>query len=367
MAEDDPLFSAPTPLHGRTAELARANLWTPWFGYSAATVYGDVVEESVALASGCAIADFTPYPVYEIAGSDASAYLDRLLTRPASTMREGEEKPALICESSGHVVALCTVIRPAPEIFLLMCASEVGARLIDARAGMNVEVSRTPLVPIALFGPKRDELLSDLGLNQALDGEGFVTGIEHNGVSLLVLDLPGQTAPGGGGSFVFMRSEDGSVEWDRLMRRGRDLSMLPVGLEALDRRRIDTGIPREGFEFRSAPFAVSDDERALPAEIGMGKMVELDGRSFTGAQALAGAVPRRELVRVEVDRVMPLKGQALRLADKAIGTVTSAYRAEALGMTKGLALVNKNTPRTALTVGPRGSVIPAFAAPIEFS
>jgi aminomethyltransferase len=367
MSTDDPAIFAPTPLHSQTATLSRANLWTPWFGYTVAAAYGDVVEEAGALARGCGISDFAPYPLYEISGADAGAYLDRLLTQPASPMAVGEVKPVLLCASTGHVISLGTVMRATDQHFLLMAACEIGARLEDARASFAVEAVRSPLVPIALFGPARESVLRHMGLNYAPGDEGFIAGLEHNGVSLLVADLPSALAPGGGGSLVFTAAPDAGLEWDRLLRRGREAQIVPVGLNAIERRRIDLGVPREGFEFRAASLALNPEDRALPAELGLDRFVDLDGRAFTGAKALASASPARELVRVEVDRVMPLKGQEIRAGREVIGRVTSTYRAAELGITRGLALVAREARQGPLTVGPAGSVIPIYAAAVDLS
>ncbi len=363
MAIEKPILHQPTPLHGWTAEQSRTNAWTHWFGFSTASVYGDVVEEQAALASGAGIADFTPYPTYELKGARAAAYLDRLVTRPASAMAVGEVREVLMCAASGHVISLCTLLRLEEARFLLMTASEVGMRLGEGREATSIVVARSALVPIALIGPARAEMLSELGVNQELDEDGFVSSLEHKGIPLVVADLPARTAAAGGGSFVFARAEDAGLMWERLMRQGqalgRDEQLLPVGLNALQRRRIDLGIPQDGLEFRSAPLALKASKKALPEEIGLGHLVEQDGRVFSGAAALNATTGTRRLVRLELDRVASILDDPVMAKGRKVGRVSSTYQAPELGLTKALALVDKDAGDD-LSVGFDGDAVSTF-------
>lgn len=364
MAGEDDILYHPTPLHGAVADLARANLWVPWRGYSAVAVYGDVVEEVTALRRTIGISDFSPYPAWEITGAECAAYLDRLLTRPVAAMAEGEVKDALLCASSGHVITLATVFRLAENRFLLMCAGEVGARLQDAKGKAQVDISPSRYVSICLTGPGRGLVLSELGVNREARAEAFVSPVEHKGTALLIGNAPSAMAPACGGTLIFVEQGEAALEWDRLIKVGSKNGLLPVGRDALERRRIDLGVPREGTEFDPAPLARDDDARALPAEIGLGHLVELDGRPFAGAGALQTAIPARQLVRVEVDEVLPLRGQALRAGAKTVGRVTSAYEAPELGVTRAIGLINADAPLD-LSVGPIGAALPAHCTPVE--
>lgn len=342
MARDKTILYQPTPLHANTAEQNRGNKWASWFGYSVPASYGDVVDEHAALMKGSAIADFVPYPIYEVTGKAAAHALDRVLTRPVSKLENGEVINALVCASSGHLVAMCTIMRLAEERFFVAAANEIGAWLAWNAPVGEILVMRLPLACIGVFGPNRREVLTIYGLDQNTDEAGFITSAQHKDSLLVVADLPGPVAPGGGGSLVFANPDDAGFEWESLRLRGKASDFSPVGLEALERKRIDLGIPGEGKEFHAAPNASSPEELVLPSELGLEQLVDQDGRMFNGAHALKAATGTRRLVRIEIDTVSSIMGKKVRSGGQVVGRVTSAYEAAELGVTRALALVQQD-------------------------
>jgi aminomethyltransferase len=90
------------------------------------------------------------------------------------------------------------------------------------------------------------------------------------------------------------------------MEAGRDYSIRPAGILALDVVRVEAGLILVEADYTSARHAINDEQRYSPYEIGLGRFVNLDGGpDFVGRHALraertAGGPPRR-LVGLEVD------------------------------------------------------------------
>ena len=92
---------------------------------------------------------------------------------------------------------------------------------------------------------------------------------------------------------VFCHPADGEAVWDAVWKAGEPRGMLPLGLEALDMLRIESGLIFAGYEF---------DDQVDPFEAGIGFAVALDDEDFVGRDALLERRehPQRRLVGLEL-------------------------------------------------------------------
>ncbi|MBJ7343534.1 MAG: aminomethyltransferase family protein, partial [Solirubrobacteraceae bacterium] len=94
---------------------------------------------------------------------------------------------------------------------------------------------------------------------------------------------------------VFCNPEDGSAVWDAIWEAGQPFGLTPLGLDALDLVRIESGLVFAGYEF---------DDQVDPFEAGIGFTVVLDGaEDFIGKDALIErqAHPQHKLVGLELE------------------------------------------------------------------
>ena len=118
--------------------------------------------------------------------------------------------------------------------------------------------------------------------------------------------------------------------WDRLLRAGSPLGLVPCALGARDTLRLEMGYPLHGHEM---------DDSTSPFEAGLGWVVDLHKEEFRGRAAVAGglaAVPRRSVGIVVSDKGIPRQGCAVMVGDDALGAVTSGNFSPSLE--KGIAL-----------------------------
>lgn len=335
MTQDKHIIQLPTPLHDRTAELSRTNAWTSWNGFTVPLAFGPVSEEARAIARRAGLADYSPQPVITCAGPDAASQLDRLLTRPVSDLSEGEVLSALMCAAGGYVIDRCTVARTGAQEFLVISDSAIGARLTDISAGQGMEVSQSDDALIGVVGAARDQVLTVTGLNAMTGADGFVQNLSVRGIDVMVIDLPDQQT-----TLIRAGRDDAGLMWNRFMKKQSDTGVVPVGLSALERFRVDQGIPRAGFEFSPANQARSLAMQAYPAELGWAGLVSQDGRAFAGAAALVGNPGTRRLVRIEIPRAFDLNGARLVQGDHLLGRVSSSYMAPEHSLSRGLSLID---------------------------
>ena len=76
---------------------------------------------------------------------------------------------------------------------------------------------------------------------------------------------------------IWCHPSDAEAVWDAVWKAGEPRGMLPLGLEALDILRIESGLIFAGYEF---------DDQVDPFEAGIGFAVALDGEDFIGRDAL---------------------------------------------------------------------------------
>lgn len=143
---------------------------------------------------------------------------------------------------------------------------------------------------------------------------------------------------------VISRWKDGVLTWEIV----EDLSKVdgePAGLFAHEALRIETHLPRFGFD---------TDDRTIPNEVGLlNSAVHLNKGCYRGQETVArvhniGRPPRR-LVMLNIDgstSYLPAHGAEVSYEGKVVGVVGSAARHHELGPI-GLALIKRNTPTDA--------------------
>jgi aminomethyltransferase len=92
--------------------------------------------------------------------------------------------------------------------------------------------------------------------------------------------------------------------WDKLMSEGEVFDIHPAGMVALDVARIEASLILIEVDYISSKKALIESQRYSPAEIGLGKLVDLKKENFVGRAALASEEkkgPARSLVGLEIN------------------------------------------------------------------
>ena len=251
-----------------------------------------------------------PRSFVRVFGRDAEDYLQRMLSNDVAALGAGESCQALLLTPKGRVIAPLRALRRRDDEFLLVTEPELG------------EVVRTHL------------LRSRFAARVDIESE------EHD--SHLVLGDVG--APDEG---LVLPTDDYGVPAVEVLD-GRPPGDLPeLTPEALERLRIEAGTPAYGKEI---------DDRVLPAEAGLvERAVSLTKGCYPGQEPIArlhyrGHANRSlRVLSLDTDELPPADAE-VRYAEKVVGRVTSAARAEE-GVV-ALAYVRTEVPASAeLAVG----------------
>lgn len=318
-----------TPFHPRLRELNLANAWEPWRGYITARVFYDEEDEYFAVRTGASLYDVSPMLKYRIAGPEAEAVVDRLVTRRIDRLKPGRVAYAPWCDGRGRVVEEGTIFRFSDTEFRINCAEPQLAWFSDAAWGFDATVSdvSAEIAGLALQGPTSKQVLEDAGLAEAAALPFFGIGAFETADGLPV--TVSRTGFTGDLGYEIWVAPDRALElWDALMRTSEIRYLRPIGARALDRVRIEAGHILINVEFASARRAIRESQTRTPAGLGLDWAVDLAKPHFTGKRALlaerAAGGPKRRLVGLDVTGRKPAHDAYLYVKGREVGQVTSA-------------------------------------------
>lgn len=223
----------------------------------------------------------------EVAGTDAEAFLERMLSNEVANLEVRDARRALLLTPKGRIIAPLRAVRTAPEAFLLITetsdlAGPVASTLLAARFASRCEIETRPWVGLVWLGS------------------------EPEPPAIPVTDF-------------------GVEAWEAW--REEDEGDAAAG-EELEELRIGAGTPAWGAEL---------DESILPAEAGLDEShISFSKGCFPGQEPIArlrhrGHVNRR-LRKLDVQAAKA--GDEILWNDKVVGRITSAVPGRALGFVR---------------------------------
>ena len=231
----------PGPFHARLIAHNRQQAWMNWMGYASPSVLDSVEFEYFAIRNQSTLFDISPMRKYVIAGPDAEAVVNRLVTRDIRKLRPGRVAYCIWCDEDGQVVDDGTVFRLSDTELRLCCQEPQLSWLEDIAWGFDVEirdVSRD-IAGLALQGPTSCALLKDLGLAGIETLKPFgIAGFEIADAEVTI-SRTGFT--GDLGYELWMAPVDAVRVWDALMAAGKLRGLRVIGYEALEMARIEAG------------------------------------------------------------------------------------------------------------------------------
>ena len=299
-------MSVGTAFHPRTSALNHAMAWGEWSGYFAAQVYADFHDiEYNAIREQAGLIDVSPLWKYRITGRDATALVDRVITRDATRLAVGQVAYTPWCDEQGHVLDDGTVARRGEQEWF-WTAADATLRWLELNAsGLDVAVEDVSdrIAALAVQGPRSRAVVEAASGTDLADLRPFRTrAIRIGGIDAWV-SRTGYT--GDLGYELWVATEDAVALWDAVWSAGSAHGVRPAGIRALDVARVEAGLILADVEFVGARHAISEEQRYSPAEIGLERFVDLDKPSFVGRRALlaerAAGGPARRLVGLELD------------------------------------------------------------------
>ena len=305
------------------------------------------IAEYWACRERAAIMDLSPLRKYEITGPDAEELMQFCVTRNMKKLSVGGVVYTAICYDHGGMIDDGTVFRLGETNFRWIGGNDdsgLWIRKIAQERGLNawVRSSTDHHHNVAVQGPKSVDILSDViwtpptqATVRELEWFRFTIGRlgDFHGPSVVV-SRTGYS--GERGYEVFCHPKDAVEIFDSIWAAGQKYDMVPLGLEALDMLRIESGLIFAGYEF---------NDQTDPFEAGIGFTVPLKTQTdnFVGRKAIEQRKenPQRKLVGLDLEGgEVPSNGDCIRVGKAQVGEITSAMKSPILGKVIALARVD---------------------------
>jgi aminomethyltransferase len=342
-ADAPPVLTQETAFHPRTSELTKS--FVEYRGYWLPHCFNNegAIAEYWACREKVAVMDLSPLRKWEVLGPDAETLMQRTITRNARKLSVGQVVYTALCNETGGMIDDATVFRLGQDNFRFVGGDEydgIWLREVAERERLHVFVkpSTDQLHNLAVQGPSSRELLKDIVWTpptQPSLGElkwfRFLVGRigAYDGIPIIV-SRTGYT--GELGYEVWCHPSDGPAVWDAIWSAGEPYGIKPLGLEALDILRIESGLIFAGYEF---------DDQVDPFEAGIGFAVALGtDEDFIGREALLERKehPQRRLVGLELEgNETAGHGDPVYVGRQRVGVVTSGTRSPTLKRSIALA------------------------------
>jgi aminomethyltransferase len=299
-------MSVGTAFHPRTAALNRKMQWREWSGYFASSTYADLHDiEYNAIREAAALIDVSPLYKYRVAGPDATRLVDRVITRDATAMKDGQVYYTPWCDEFGKVIDDGTVHRLDDGAYRWTAADPQLRWFSLNAAGLDVTVTdeSAAIAAVALQGPFSRDVLEAAAEASFADLRYFRRRAAT--IAGVAVDVSRTGYTGDLGYEIWIPAGKATKVWDRLMEVGVAWAIRPAGMLALDVTRLEAGLILLEVDYTSARHAMNPEQNYSPAEIGLGRLVDLDKADYVGRRALAEehrrGGPARRLVGLTLD------------------------------------------------------------------
>ena len=335
-----------TPFHERTYEACYNNDWYRWAGYKIAREYSNTELEYTAMRNTAGVLDITPMHKYDIKGTDAIKFVDKLVTRNVTEINSGQVMYIIWCNEDGNVIDDGTVFCFNSNHLRIFCAERNLNWFSDTAIGFNVEVEdvSNTIAALAFQGPLSCKILNLLNVKDIENLKPFYfDNFDLNGCKVTI----SRTGFSGDlGYEIWCKNEDAINVWDSLFTFNRDYKVLPAGMNALDMVRIEAGFIQPNADFMSAEQALRPNRMRNPYELGMGWLVDLNKNYFTGKKNLINLKKQtltKKLVGLDIQGDKPAIGSVLYDKNKKeIGIVTAGMWSPSLKSNIAFGYVDKD-------------------------
>jgi len=294
--------------------------------------FGDPAAEYAALVHGAALVDLGHRTLVVASGADRTSFLQGMLTNDVARLAPGQGCPALLLTIQGRVTA---DLRVAVRSDAILLDVDVRAKddLVQALEALIIADDVTldgpaePTALVALDGPRAAALLPEAvrALSPFAHAEAAIAGVAVRVVRASEVKGPGVV--------LHVPAAQAPVLWDGLVAAGAR----PCGMEALEGRRVEVGVPRIGVDMGS---------RTLSLELPVAEAVSDTKGCYLGQEVVARGTARgqvnRSLVPLLLDGPAPEAGAPLMREGKEVGHLTTVARAFGMeGRLVALAMVRR--------------------------
>ena len=337
-------------------------------GWSMPIQYTSIIEEHLATRTAAGLFDISHMGRLLVSGTEATQFLDCLMTRRIANMKPGQIRYSLVCNEAGGILDDVLVYRLSSESnqYMLVVNASNRSKILEWFTAHNkldaqVDDRTSTCSMIAVQGPLAvqavDELF-DCGLSSLRYYTGKNAQIEGEDCFLSRTGYTGED----GCEIVCDNSQVVPI-WEQLVARVAPQGGKVCGLAARDTLRLEAGMPLYGQEL---------SETINPLQAGLGFALNLKDREFVGRDAIVeiqnkGEYPVRVGLQLDGRRVAR-QGYQLFLGEDRVGEVSSGTFSPTFDKPIAMGYVKDTTTSigTTLEVDIRGQRQLATIVPLPF-
>ncbi len=326
--------------------------------------YGDeLFEYATVRERGAGLIDLSSRARFLVTGSEAVQFLNGLITNDMKTLEENRWMPAAFPNVQGRLIASVRVTH-RHDGFLIDTEAATHEQVLKSierftlAGDFHLTDITSQTVLLSVQGKSAAEIIrSKLGEATAAIPKNGVTQAELEKREITVLRA---THTSEDGFDLIASADDAEAIWDALVNAGARA----VGHAALERLRIEAGVPRYGVDM---------DESTIVTEA-LDEAVSYTKGCYVGQEIIARIKYRghvaKKLVGVSCDRIVKLDNDTKLRAvdDKEIGRITSATLSPHLGRTIALGYVKYDyaAPGTDVKISSAAGEIAAQVTELPF-
>jgi aminomethyltransferase len=277
-----------TAFHERTLALCESLNYREWSGYYTVSVYEMHHEhEYNAIRNSAALIDISPLFKYRVTGGDATKFVNRVISRDINKVAVDQVIYCCWCDPQGKVIDDGTITRLGENDYRWTAADPSLRWFRQNALGLDVSIEdiSEQVAALALQGPTSGRLLHEV-TDAKIENLKYFR-VTRGKIAGVPVDISRTGYTGDLGFEVWMPWRDAIKVWDALIAKGKAFDIHPAGMIALDIARIEAGLILIEVDYVSSKKALIESQKYSPAEIGLGKFVDLKKETFVGREALA--------------------------------------------------------------------------------
>ena len=290
--------------------------------YFAISLGEDPIQKYWLLRQKAAIFDVPEKPI-DISGPDAAIFLEKVMTRKVSTMKEGRGYYSLACTPQGGIFMDGVIFKFSENKFWYVQADgPFEDWLLAHSSGFNVKISDPKSRVLQIQGPASIDIMKAAS-NGKIDEKMpyYRSGFFDLGGQNLYVSRSGFTNELGFEIYSDGFKTDHLALWDHLMNCGKPFGMELSATRAMTIRRIEAGIFGNLTDI---------DTTINPFEAGLGFCVNMDKGDFIGREALVNKDKRTCLFGLTCKTETPVSGSKVINGSKIVGHITAGVHSPTL-------------------------------------
>jgi dimethylsulfoniopropionate demethylase len=303
-----------TPFSSRVKDCG-AKAYTVYNHMLLPAIFRSLEEDYWHLCENVQVWDVSAQRQVEITGPDALKLVQLMTPRDLSKAKYGQCFYAPLCDESGNMINDPIIIKHSDEHWWLSIADtdvKLWGMGLATGFGLDVKVSEADIWPLAVQGPKAEDLMVRIFGDEVREIRFFHSKIINYAAKEFLVARSGWSKQGGFEIYV-NDAELGSQLWDELFAQGEELNVKAGCPNLIE--RIESGLLSFGGDmgYDTTPF-----------ECGLDKYVSLEANiESLSIDALRKRPAKTRLMGLVIDRQVKLKDLRLFSGGREIGVITS--------------------------------------------